>query len=440
MNMVCVEELKNCNCGRPHNSAVRSKVIGKNALELLPSELLKLGGRKAFLLADINTYPVAGERVEKLLLDSGIAYSKYIFKEEKLSPDERSVGSAVMHYDTSCDVVIALGSGVINDIGKILSNISGVPYVIVATAPSMDGYASASSSMDMDGVKVTLASKCADIIIGDIDLIKTAPDKMLKSGLGDMLAKYISICEWRISHEITGEYYCEKIAALVRSALNKCIANVDGLLKREDEAVQAVFEGLVTCGEAMSFAGLSRPASGVEHYLSHIWDMRALEFSTPADFHGIQCAIGTLIAARIYEQVKERTPDFEKAVSYAESFDTAKWNHELRTFIGQGAEAMIALEAKEQKYNVAKHRERIKVIMEKWDKILTIINEEVPASAEIEALLDKINAPKTLEDIGLDSSILPMTFKASKDIRDKYVLSRLAWDLGIIEELEWEAK
>ncbi len=438
MKMNSIQTFDKCICGKTHLSQIKSKIIGKNALEQLPVELEKLGAKKVFLLSDINTYSLAGEKIMTLLSDNGILYSSYVFCHRSPEPDEEAVGAAVMHYDKSCEVIVGLGSGVINDIGKILSNITDTPYVIVATAPSMDGYASSTSSMVMDGVKVSLSSKCPEIIIGDVDLLKTAPDKMLKSGLGDMLAKYISICEWRISHEITGEYYCETIAQLVRNALHECIVHVDGLLRREDEAVKAVFEGLVICGEAMGFAGVSRPASGVEHYLSHIWDMRALEFGTNADLHGIQCAIGTLVAAKVYEQVKKVTPDVEKAMAYVEKFDRGKWNNELRAFLGKSAEAMILLEKREQKYNVDRHRERIKVIVEKWDRILSIIEEEVPESSEIEELLDKINAPKVLEDIGLESSILPMTFKTSKDIRDKYVLSRLVWDLGIIDELKYD--
>ena len=76
----------------------------------------------------------------------------------------------MMHFDSSCDLVIGVGSGVINDVNKILSNVSHSTYFIVATAPSMDGYASATSSMSRDGLKILLPSKCADIIIGDIDI------------------------------------------------------------------------------------------------------------------------------------------------------------------------------------------------------------------------------------------------------------------------------
>lgn len=414
--------------GSERTSGIKNVVTGKGAIQALPEELKRLGTKKAFLLADVNTYGVAGELLEGLL--SGIPHSTYIFNEKALTPDEHAVGSAVMHIDTTCDTVITLGSGVLNDIGKILANVTGSSYVVVATAPSMDGYASATSSMEMDGLKVSLPSKAADVIIGDTDLLKTAPLLMLKAGLGDMLAKYISICEWRIGHLITGEFYHEEAAALVREALKKCVDNADGLLKRDDAAVGAVFDGLLLCGIAMSLTGVSRPASGVEHYFSHIWDMRGLEFGAKVDLHGIQCANGTLLALKLYEKLRTVIPDKEKALNYAASFDFSAWSEELRKLLGKGAEAMIAQEAKEKKYDLEKHRDRLTVILENWNEILKIMREELPKYNEFVQLLARLEIPA--EE---DTTLLPKVFMATKDIRDKYVLSRLAWDLGIMDEL-----
>ncbi len=425
----------NCDCGKTHNALIDEYVVKKGAVNDLPKYIEKYSGKKVFLLADINTFGVAGEKVVQILTEKGIGFSKYVFGQKNLEPDEFAVGSAIMHYDNSCDMVVTIGSGVLNDIGKIVANTAKVPYIVVATAPSMDGYASASSSMSRDGLKISLPSKCANAVIGDIDILKTAPDRMLISGLGDMLAKYISICEWRIANVITGEYYCEKIAQLVRTALKKCTDNATGLLKRDDEAIKAVFEGLVIGGVAMNYAGLSRPASGVEHYFSHVWDMRALEFGTNMDLHGIQCAIGTLYAAKIYDAVRECVPDREKALAYTQKFDYEVYKSRLQEFLGKGSEEMIALEAKEKKYDIEKHKERLEKIIENWDKIINIINEEVPSSAEISKILDVISAPKTAGEIGIDEALVPITFETTKDIRDKYVLSRLCWDLGIVDEM-----
>ena len=423
-----------CACGKVHSFSA-DVVVGKGVVARIPHFIRKFRAEKPFVLSDINTYAAAGEQVCRILTDSGIPYRSYSFPDTALEPDEHSVGSAMMHFDTSCDIIIGVGSGVVNDIGKILSNISGKPYIIVGTAPSMDGYASASSSMTRDGLKISLPSRSADVIIGDTDILCQAPMHMMKAGLGDMIAKYVSICEWRISHLITGEYYCEDVAQLIRSALKRCTDNAAGLLQREEAAVQAVFEGLVIGGVAMNYAGLSRPASGVEHYISHVLDMRGAEYGIPVDLHGIQCAVGTVIAVGLYEKIRKICPDREKALAYAAGFDKDAWFETLRQLLGKGAESMIALEAKEGKYDVAAHKARLEVILAHWDELLQIMDEELPSCKQLDALMDTIEAPKTLAQIGADEALLPTIFRATKDIRDKYVLSRLAWDLGVLDEI-----
>ena len=246
-----------CSCGKTHTYDTQV-YVGKGVVENIPAYLRQYNPKKVFVLSDPNTYKAAGEKVCGILEKSGMAYTAYSFTHDPIEPDEYSVGSMMMHYDTKCDVIVAVGSGVVNDLGKILSNISGKPYMIVGTAPSMDGYASATSSMTRDGLKTSLPSRSADIIVGDVDILCQAPMHMMKAGLGDMLAKYVSICEWRIANLLVGEYYCEEIAQLIRGALKSCVDNAAGLLRRDETAVQAVFEGLVIGGVAMNYAGLSR--------------------------------------------------------------------------------------------------------------------------------------------------------------------------------------
>ena len=420
-----------CTCGKRHTAAIDEVIVGNGVIVQLPGIIQKYGAKKPFILADVNTYAAAGQAVCGLLEVRGICYSSYIFPDTALEPDEKAVGSLMLHYDHSCDLIIGVGSGVINDIGKILSSITGLRYIIVATAPSMDGYASATSSMARDSLKVSLNTRCADVIIGDIDILKNAPLHMLRSGLGDMLAKYISIAEWRIAHLITGEYYCEEVAQLIRTALQKCVDNAEGLLKREDAATRAVFEGLVIGGIAMTYAGVSRPASGVEHYFSHVWDMRGLEFGTPVDLHGIQCAQATLVAAKLYEKVKTMTPDKEKAEAFVKDFRYDAWSETLRNFLGRSAETMIALEEKEGKYCKKAHSARFETIQRTWPAIVQIIEDEIPSYETLSHLLNILGIP----ELAIDKETARLSFLATKDIRDKYVLSRLAWDLGICDTL-----
>jgi glycerol-1-phosphate dehydrogenase [NAD(P)+] len=96
---------------------------------------------------------------------------------------------------------------------------------------------------------------------------------------------------------------------------------------------------------------------------------------------------------------------------------------------------MIALDAKEQKYSVEKHAARLERIIADCEALIEIMRKEIPSAAFIASLLDRIGCPKTVAAWGLSQDVLPVTFKATKDIRDKYVLSRLAFDLGVLDEM-----
>ncbi len=427
-----------CECGKEHVFSA-DVTIGDGVICTLPEKVKKFNAKKVFLVSDIITHKVAGEKAVSILEESGITVCKYVFEKgtakDPLEPNETNVGLAIMHFDKTCEAVIGVGSGVINDICKIIASIAGLPYIIVATAPSMDGYASATSSMTRDGLKISLDSKCPEVIIGDLDILATAPTKMLRSGLGDMLAKYTSICDWRISAYINGEYYCEKIAALIREALKRCVDNADALIEHDKDAIRAVFEGLIICGAAMKLSGVSRPASGIEHYISHVWDMRGTQFDTRVDPHGLQCGVGTYVSIRLYEMLCDYTPDRDAAIAYVKSFDYQSWAEELRELVGRGAESMIELEKKENKYSYEKHRVRILKISENWADIVKIIREELPPSEEIYLLLERLGMPRALNGVGQSEALFLKVFCATRDIRDKYVLSRLTFDLGITDEL-----
>ena len=423
-----------CTCGRTHRCAVNDLVTGPGALRQLPALVKKYGASRPFLLADADTWQAAGKTAARLLDESGIPFSSYVFPTGHIKPDEHTAGAALMHFDPACDLIVSVGSGVLNDTGKLLASRTGRSYFIIATAPSMDGFASATSSMECGGVKVSLNTKCAEVIIGDTDVLCTAPARMLAAGIGDMIAKYVSLCEWRLSHIIAGEYYCPTVAGMVRDALRTCVDHADGLMRRDPDAVQAVFEGLVLGGAAMSYAGLSRPASGVEHYFSHIWDMRALEFGTPCDYHGIQCATATRVAVALYRQVRTVTPDRARAQASAAAFDRDAHNAELRRLLGRSAEPLIRLEDKEQKYDPTRTMARFDVIAARWDEICAVMDDELPAREELDSLLDRLGIPQHPAALGLGDD-LAAVFRATGDIRDKYVLSRLCRDLGVPDEV-----
>ncbi|HHT89982.1 MAG TPA: sn-glycerol-1-phosphate dehydrogenase [Firmicutes bacterium] len=426
---------QDCSCGKEHRSDVEEIVIEPGALKRLPDLVKKCGGSKVFVICDQTTLRVAGDQVLSYLKDAGIDYRCHVFGSKKPKADSRAIGEVVLNYDPSCDLILGVGTGTICDLGKVLANLVGAKYIMVATAPSMDGFASGTSSMVLHGTKTTIDSCTPTAILADIEILCRAPQELIQAGFGDIIAKYVSICEWRISHVITGEYYCEQVASLIRHAVLECVENSAGIRNRDPKGIEVLFESLVLSGIAMSLAGLSRPASGIEHYFSHIWDMRAIEFKTEADLHGIQCGVGTVLAIGIYDLIKQETPDRQRALGSVETFNVTDWNEHLRQFLGSSAEGLIKKELKEGKYDKDKHGLRLERILQNWSQIQDIINTELPEKGEVLQILDGLQLPRDPREIGIPPDVVKDTFLATKDIRDKYVASRLAWDLGILEDI-----
>ena len=234
---------------------------------------------------------------------------------------------------------------------------------------------------------------------------------------------------------ITGEYYCAEVARMMQTSVDRVTEQAAAAVQGDADAVAAVTEGLIVAGLAMTCAGISRPASGVEHYISHIRDMRSLAFGTRADWHGIQCGWAVLPSLRIYEKLRAVTPDRERALAHARDFDYAAHAAAMRRFIGPGAEAMIALEAEEKKYDAAGHAARLARILSRWDELRAEM-EAMPSSSSVEAFYRSIGFPTKAEELGMTEAEVFESFRFSGDIRDKYVLTRLLWDLGIpLEEM-----
>lgn len=345
------------------------------------------------------------------------------------------MGALCMAFDPACDALLAVGSGVINDCCKVAAHAMGKPSLVVATAPSMDGYASDSASMVRNRVKVSLYNACPTAILADTTILSQAPEIMLKAGLGDMLAKYVALCEWRISHLVTGEYFCPQVAELVRRALARVREHAPGLMRREEAAIASVLEGLALSGVAMSFAKISRPASGLEHYFSHLWEMKALRGLAQPSLHGIQVGVGTCLTLKLYEHIRSLKPSRQKAEAAMKAFSPAAWEEELRSLFGDAvARELTAQEAREQKNDPAKHSLRLSRLLEHWEDILQIIEEELPRLAGITALMQGLGLPTTPEDIGLTREDAVEAMLGSRSIRDKYLTSSMLWDLGELED------
>lgn len=299
-----------CSCGKHHSVGIKRIVCGSDAKRTVSDTIRFVGGSRVFLLADNHTWRVLGEYAANKLKEDGIPVHEKVFVSERpLVPDERVLGSALAAMEPGDDVILAVGSGSLNDTARMLSARLRIPYVILATAPSMDGYASTVSPLILDGMKITKEAVYPAAILADTSVMKDAPYEMLTAGYGDIIGKYTALTDWQLSRLVNGEYYCPESVALMETAVEKCAENGELLRSREENAVLYVTQALILSGVAMGLVGNSRPASGAEHHFSHYWEVYCLKHGLEHPLHGNSVGVAAVISASIYDLAAELLPE-----------------------------------------------------------------------------------------------------------------------------------
>ncbi|MBQ6947099.1 MAG: sn-glycerol-1-phosphate dehydrogenase, partial [Clostridia bacterium] len=398
----------NCHCGMDHTCAIENVIIRNGAVNDLPALLEKYN--HILLVADQNTFAVGGEKTSALIGDKLENTLIYQSGEHFLVPNEDAIAKMEALVTDETDLIIGVGSGVINDTCKYVSFTHKLPYYIVATAPSMDGYASVGAAMIINSMKITYDAHVPTAIIGDVDMLKTAPIDMIKSGYGDIIGKYSALNDWKLSHLINDEYICEYVYDLTFEMIEETLKISDGILNREDDSIRTLMEALVVVGIAMSFVGNSRPASGSEHHLSHFFEIVGLLNNEPYFNHGIDVVYSTVMTQRLREEILA-LDHFEAA----STFDQMEWEEHIRRIYTDAADGIIELQNKLGWYQ----KDYISVYKTKEAEIKKVLA-EVPSAVEIENMLAKVELymPEFVSEYG-EAKIREATFIA-KDLKNRF--------------------
>jgi glycerol-1-phosphate dehydrogenase [NAD(P)+] len=424
-----------CTCGRSHTVKIENIKIGSGVINELPNLLKDFYSGKVFIIEDKNTYKAAGNLVEDMLKNKGFNLYKYIFSEEHLIPDENALGRLIVEIPEDTAVILAIGSGSINDISRFLSYKLHIPYIIVCTSPSMDGYASVVSPLIIGGVKTTYNAVYPYAINADIDIMKEAPIHMIHAGLGDILGKYTALADWRISEILNKEYSCNTIKQVVLKAVNKCIEVSGGILSRDSEAIKSITEALILSGLAIGMTGTSRPASGEEHHLSHCWEMVFMnEGRSTKWLHGNNVGVGVGIITEAYKYLNSLDIKQIYASDKYKYFDKSKWVKNLEDVYSISARSIIELKEKDIIFDEEKRECNMKKIVENWTKIMEIYNLFLPKPEEVRNIMKNAGAIYNPSDLGIGRELFKKSFIAAKDIRRRYGVLQLLEDIGKLEE------
>ncbi len=405
-----------CACGKMHTCAIQAVYIEKNAAARL-KELCKEYG-KILIVADENTFAAAGAQTVDALRDKDL--EKVLFSgSEILVPNERAI-QGVEAALSGRELIVAIGSGVIQDLCKYVSYENQIPYIVVATAPSMDGYASNGAAMITDGMKVTHPAGLPLAILADTEVLAKAPMEMLKAGYGDIIGKFSALNDWKLSHLVNGEYFCRYIYDLTFEQITRTIDLADGILKREEESVKALMEALVIVGIMMSFAGSSRPASGSEHHLSHFFEITGIVHGTDYFPHGIDVAYSTVVTAELRQKLLAKP---FPAKLYRE--ESNAYRKEMERVYGAVAEGCIALQEKVGTYSA----DQMPVYHQNEAEIRQILA-EMPTPEKIKELLSLVELDLNDFYALYGQEKIQDAVRYAKDLKDRYTVLWLNYDLN----------
>lgn len=406
------ESMRNCECGHIHDFDLKAFEMGSG---ILPStgKILKDNGFKSRLLmvADGNSFRVTKGLYESLIED-GFTVELRVYDDMRVA-DQREVDELLPQI-ARVDGVLSVGTGSVNDICRYASFLQDKPLAIVATAPSMDGFASDSAPITKDGFKTSQPCRQPVVIVADTKILASSPSELKSAGFGDVMAKYIALADWRVANLVHGDYYCERVASFVRDALAKMASLASKVTEQSEEAAGAIMETLVMTGIAMQLAKCTRPASGTEHIISHYWECKKLEKGIISDFHGKKVAVATLIVADIYHKLAS----LESVKAKKEQID---WDDVASHY---GKTLMVDVEKLNTPNTIVDEIDPT-LVEKEWHRICEIVKQEIPPMDELIRLYDEAGAVKTNAEIAVDDDLFDDGIKYHIFMRRRVTLMRL---------------
>lgn len=397
-----------CSCGRTHEMETKFCVIESGCLKNI-RDFMKQNGLQGYCVAvyDENTYRAAAGRCPRL-------DGKVILPARDLHANEQGVALLLEKLPKETEIIIAIGAGTVHDISRYCAYKRNIRFVSCPTAASVDGFCSSVAAMTWNGCKKTMTAVAPKIVVADLDIIKKAPLRLTKSGFGDMVGKYISLTDWKIGNILTGEYHCERIAQMTFRAAKAAVDSIDGIIAGEETAYQKLIYGLVLSGLAMQMIGNSRPASGAEHHISHLIEMRpeGLDVYSEA-LHGEKVGVGTLLVLEEYQKVSKGTNvGFGDYAAFSEE--------EMETVFGIERAAEIAGENREDAA-AGLTEEKLRI---QFSNMAAEI-EKLPRVEDLRERYKKAEIKASLADIEVSEDKAGLLLRYAPMVRNRLTLLRL---------------
>ncbi|WP_240335214.1 sn-glycerol-1-phosphate dehydrogenase [Paraliobacillus sediminis] len=355
--------------------------VEKNALLKIAPFLKEKNLLQVVMVVDQPTYKAAGQQLEKLLEKEKISYKIVLLKENQhgqVLANEQALVQLLVETPSDTQALLAVGSGTIHDTVRFVGHKMEKPFISIPTAASVDGFTSKGAPLILRGVKTTIQTASPLAVFADLDVLVAAPKELTAAGFGDILGKYTSLIDWKISDVVGQEPYYPIAAEMTRQSLETCVQQIDKIAAHDEEGIKVLIQALIESGLVMLILDFSRPASGGEHHLSHYWEMDLIQKDAKQLLHGAKVGVATAIISDLYKQMANQ------------------------------------LELKDLNPNKKYTTELIQY----WPEIKVMIN-ELPSAKELRSMLDIIGGPSTTDALGLSEQLIKSSLNEAQYIRER---------------------
>ncbi len=409
-------------------------VIGKDALERFQAYIREQGYNDFALIADTNTYPVLGQRVQQMLESDGCTVTPIILEGHPVLPGDTSIFQVFDRLPHRPVVCVSVGSGSLTDITRFVSYHSRNRFIALPTAPSVDGFTSTGSPLVSRGFKKTYYTHAPEAIFADLETLQNAPTELIASGLGDMLGKFIAQADWKMGSLLWNEAYDPEIAEHTWEALQLCVAQAGSLCNRDEESIRLLMQGLIELGLSMMRMGTSNPASGAEHHISHFLEMHTLQVNGPHLMHGDTVALGSIPAAQMYARFRAMSKEeAEQILAQARLPEPEDEIRAIRAAYGPLADDTIKQVHNQVYMGEARFEQLKRDILVNWDTLQKYAA-RVAQPEQITAWMKQACGPTTPEEIGVSRAEMDAAIQNAHYLRERFTITKLFHYMGILKE------
>ena len=408
MIMDCSKYVGPCSCGRDHELETKMVVVDYDALSRFEEymQAVGLGDKRRTVVYDSFIYELTeGKHVK--------ADQEIVLPAQGLRSEDVLIEDMMTKLD-SPEVLVAFGAGTIMDFGRYPAYKLGIPFVAVPTLASSDGFTASICSVILKGQKKSISMKAPALVVADLDIIKGAPKRLVSSGINDILSKYISLADWKMATLVSGEDYCPMVAGLAQEALDIMRAAADKMAATGEIDHEAMTMAQMKSGLTMQLWDNSRAASGAEHLMAHLVEMKPPRFEKAEGIHGECVGVGTFAAAKEYHRLAKLRPKAKAFEPLTSEWVMEKFGERLYDGIMKENAPDKDILGKFDPQNIVDH----------WDEIVKIID-SIPPVEELEALYKACGCKYLPEHIGIDPALSDEALDISAAIRNRLTLIRM---------------